>query len=791
MSGLQWIHRLSRWLVLLAALPFLAILLLMVAAYLLGVRVHGLEWRDGSVVTHWHWLQDDCEAMRGEQLRIVQWRPVTITMDRLALTDCNIFPETRPAPDLADTIATRLNAGVALPWTPAFHLTIEQLALPDWPPLMVTVGHEAGRWRAWVRHQSSETAVTYDHASGNWTVRGELQAEEIVPDLRGRLRFEGQGRWLAEQFEGSLRALGQELGYQDQPHRADATFEVGMIDRQWQLQASLTAPLALGAGWRLQAREALRASGSLAGVDTVNLNLSAEGPQGAMALVLDTDGAGEAQARLTGQVAGYRLTGDWRGRIRTAGPTGEPAVLKVAAPNLELTLSIPVQTPRTPTWAIEAPFSGRYGNSPFNGVVTARQVGVVWEGAIRGQFRLPFYGQGGQTDVALPWRRQDGLWFLGAGSRIAIAQGLIGKTLVKPVSITTNQSLKLENGGLVGTMKIDAEGAVAARWMLPAVTGQADITGRQGRSRWQIPQWRSEVNLTAALDGAGATGAVKIASPLSAAMSRGLGFTLQSGRLSGEGSWQWRDQWRLQGVMQVKDLILDWGGILASGGTGAAQLRMRDGALTLISAGPITLAELNVGTPFRNIRMQLETDLATWRATDVYAEVLGGQLRALALHWPSARAQPVEIHRIDLAEVVKLHSDPVVQLDGRVKGVLPLRLGQDFIILQDGRLTNDGPLSLRVLPSAGATAMGEANQAVQLALETLSILNIHDFQADLAMASDGWLDGKVAIRGVNPERGNLPVVFNYTHQENVLDLLRSLRIGHEVSRPLMDRRQQR
>jgi hypothetical protein len=55
------------------------------------------------------------------------------------------------------------------------------------------------------------------------------------------------------------------------------------------------------------------------------------------------------------------------------------------------------------------------------------------------------------------------------------------------------------------------------------------------------------------------------------------------------------------------------------------------------------------------------------------------------------------------------------------------------------------------------------------------------------MARDGWLDGRVTIEGVNPERDNLPVVFNYTHRENMLDLLRSLRIGDEVSRPVMNR----
>lgn len=786
MSGLQWIRRPRPWLILLAAMPLLALLLAMIA-YVYGVRVQGLHWRDGQVVADWQWRQNDCEAARGEQLRVMGWRPLTLTMARLTLTDCHA-PETQLAQSLADTLAARLKAGVLLPWTPAFHLTVEQLSVSDWPPLAVTVRQEAQCWQARVRHQDSEATVTYDHASGHWTAQGELPAEEILPDLRGRLRFTGQGRWLAGEFAGSLQVLGRELGHQDQPQRADATVEIRVVDQQWQLQAALAAPLALGADWRIEAREALRASGSWAGVDTLNLNLLAAGPQGAMTLVLDSDGVGEARGQLTGQVAGYRLTGDWRGQIRAAGLTGEPARLKMTGSDLELALSIPVGTFRAPTWGTEAPFSGHYGTCSFNGVITARQERDAWTGLIQGQLRLPFYDQGGQVDAALPWQRQNGQWFLGADGRVTVAQGLIGKTLIKPILITARQPSKLGATGLVGAMKIDAEGVMAARGVLPAVTGQVTLAGRQGQGRLQIPQWRSDLHLTAMLDNAGATGTVKIASPLSAAMSRGLGVTLQRGQFSGEGSWQWRDQWRLQGTMQVKDLGLDWGGILAAGGTGAAQVRMRDGVLTLTSTGPITLAELDVGTPIRNIRLGLETDLATWRATDVYAEVLGGHLQAPALQWPSARQQPVEIRRIDLAEVVKLHRNPVVQLEGRVEGALPLQLGQDFIIVQGGRLANDGPLSLRVLPSAGATTMGQANQAVQLALDTLSSLKVHAFQADLSMAPDGWLDGKVTIEGVNPERDNLPVVFNYTHRENVLDLLRSLRIGDEVSRPLMERR---
>ena len=225
MSGFLWIRRPRRWPILLAALPLLAVLLLAMIAYARGVRVQGLDWRDGLVVVDWQWRQNDCEAVRGEQLRVIGWRPVTLAMARLTLTDCHA-PGTKLDQNLADTIAARLKAGVLLPWTPAFHLTVEQLSVSDWPPLAMTVSQEAQRWQARARHQDSEATVAYDHASGDWTARGELRAEEILPDLRGRLHFEGHGRWLAGQFEGALQVLGRQLGYQDQPQRADATFEI-------------------------------------------------------------------------------------------------------------------------------------------------------------------------------------------------------------------------------------------------------------------------------------------------------------------------------------------------------------------------------------------------------------------------------------------------------------------------------------------------------------------------------------------------------------------------------------
>ncbi|KZE35114.1 intermembrane phospholipid transport protein YdbH family protein [Crenobacter luteus] len=502
----------------------------------------------------------------------------------------------------------------------------------------------------------------------------------------------------------------------------------------------------------------------------------------------------QGRLELTGRTAGHALSGAWQGRIDAAGPAGEPARLTVSGTDLLLSLHLPVAGLRAPHWPVHARFSGRYRGAPLSGTLSARHERGRWEGVVEGSVRSPLHSRGGTVSVSARWHGRETQWFLASGSRATVAEGLIGDVLLKPVVVSAVTPLRLTPTGASGTLRLDTDGAVAARWGLPAVTGQVAIAGRQGRARLRVPAWQTELALTATRVGSGrktgAEGTLEIATPLSAAMSRGLGVTLQQGRLEGQGRWQWRDELRLQGDVSVSGLALDWGSIRASGGKGRVHIERRDDGLSLSSNGPVTLAELQVGTLLRDVRMTVQSDLSTWHFTDVQAGVLGGRLEAAALQWPSLRYQPVTISRIDLAEVAALQNDPepTVRLAGRVGGVLPLRLTKDSLALQGGRLSHEGPLLLKVRPSAGVGAIKDSHHTAGLALNALSELAIHDLQARLDMSPDGWLDAAVTIKGQNPQQGSLPVILNYTHRENVLELLRSLRIGDEISRRIMERK---
>lgn len=493
---------------------------------------------------------------------------------------------------------------------------------------------------------------------------------------------------------------------------------------------------------------------------------------------------------LSGQAAGQHLAGSWRGRLDAAGPSGEPVRLQVSSRELKLSAALPVAGVRAPAWPLAATFSGRYGDYPLSGTLSARRTGESWQGQARVDSRMPFYDQGGELSLAMPWLLRSGLWQAQPGTRLDISEGLKRGLLIKPVALTATTPVRPAPGGLQGELALTAGGLVAARAGIPALTGPISLNGRQGQARLQVADWQSQLQLTAALPaGQAASGRLTLDTPLVEAMSKGLGFTLKQGRLNATADWRWRDSLTASGEAQVSGLGMDWGGIVATGGQGRLRFRHGPEGTLLDSLGALTLDQLDIGTPVTGISLVLGSDLKDWRFSDMSASVLGGRVSASALHWPAAEHQVVTLSGIDLARVAALQNQesPPVQLAGTVGGSLPLLLGRDSVSLREGELRNEVPLSLQVMPTAGVAAMSQSNRAVQLAMDTLSNLLVSDFRAAMSMAPDGWLDAAVTIKGVSAQPNRQPVVLNYTHRENVLELLRSLRIGDEISQQVMDR----
>ncbi len=848
------------WPLWLALLPLLLSALAVLAAHVAGLRVQGAGWNHGPTLALWQLYKSDCLSLQGEGMSLSALRSLRIDLDHLDLHGCEAAPSELKPP----------------PWTPAFDLHVSRFVTAGLPPLTLDVRQREQRWHVVAAHAESRLTADYDRQDGLWQLAGTVQARHLQPELLGQLVLTGAGHWRADRLDGKARVQGTALGAAGRPQRADAWLDAGLSGRAWTLDAGLSAPLALPAGWQLSSDKAVHASGDFEALTGLQADLRAQGPQGQARLLLSGDqGLAGGQGRLSlsgrelagtlplrwqgrtltlapaglmlpqalqltlptavviplaasghvslplllhyqglklsstdsvlawgegdwswqgalalsGQHSGLLLDARWQGRAGPQGLSGPPLRLRADGRGLALTAELPVNGIRAPGWPLLATFRGRYGDYPLQGSLSARRQGGLWLGELQALSRLALYDKGGALDLRLPWQLRDAVWQASPGARLNVAEGLKGTLLVKPLSITARTPLQPAQGGLRGELNLAAGGLVAARAGVPALTGTVTLAGREGRAQLLVGDWQSRIGLVASADDKGAHGSATVDTPLLEAMSKGLGFTLKQGQINAAADWTWRDALALDGSATIAGLALDWGGIKASGGQGRLRLGLRGSQVTLASEGPLTVAELDVGTAVTQISLGLNGDLSSWQFSDVSAHVLGGLVSAPALHWPAADYQTISLAGIDLARVVALQGQdsPPVQLDGTVAGELPVQLGKTSLSLRNGSVHNEVPLTLRITPSAGVTAMSQSNRAVQLALDTLSHMLVSDFHARLDMAADGWLDAAVTIKGDSVQPNRQPVVLNYTHRENVLELLRSLRMSDEISQQFMDR----
>ncbi|HEX5677543.1 MAG TPA: YdbH domain-containing protein [Alcanivorax sp.] len=659
---------------------------------------------------------------------------------------------------------------------------------------------------------------------GNVTVRGQWQGDDwrlragldeplavgagwvVSPGQDLQARGEGaaltraDGRLVASGPQGravlSLSSDAARLG-QGQGSLSLSEGLSGDIEFRWRDGQVVVSPFEVGGlaeGLTVRLREAVSAPLAMRGQASVPLSLawqdlSLSTTESALAW-RPNDLQWRGAVTLEGRWQGYRVSGGWRGDAGPTGVHGGPARVRLESSDLDVTARLPVDGLRPPRWPFQASVEGRYRSVPFRGVLTGALGDGVWAGRIEASGEhfyslVPALGQGGPVTAKGRWRWRENLSLL-AGSRLSVGGTVSGTRLVKPVTLRVSEPLVIGDGGPTGALAIRAEGLVAERWTLPPVTGTARLDGAAFSADLSVAQWGTRLSMSGRQGSAGLSGTLRGQSPLVPAMSRGLPVTTRAGELVLDGRWHWRDAFEIKGTLHGDGLALNWGSIEARGLDGELALAWRQGQAPRIhSLAPLTLATLDVGVPVTEVRMGVDTDLDQWRFQDISAQVLGGEIRAPRLVWPSPVWQPVVLTGIELSQLAALQGKAVVSLTGEVGGYIPLRLGRDSVAVRNGRLANETPLSLALLPAAGTQAMAESNRAVSIALEALNPLRVEHLSAEVDMAADGWLDAAVHIRGRNPQRNGLPVVFNYTHKENVLELLRSLRIGERITDRVM------
>ncbi|WP_034946535.1 YdbH family protein [Erwinia oleae] len=203
--------------------------------------------------------------------------------------------------------------------------------------------------------------------------------------------------------------------------------------------------------------------------------------------------------------------------------------------------------------------------------------------------------------------------------------------------------------------------------------------------------------------------------------------------------------------------------------------------------GPVSLRIKEIKNQFalHNITADLQ-GWYPWRArqplrlSNVAVDVLGGKISMESLQMPQTEAAMLRLSNIDLSEVVAAVKPKQIAMSGKINGALPLWLNHSQWLVKEGWLANSGPLTIR-LDKDFADALSQNSIAAGAALDWLRYMEISRSWATLDLDNLGGLTMKAQVEGTSRfSDKNQRVSLNYTQQENLFQLWRSLRFGDNL-----------
>ncbi|WP_031519292.1 YdbH family protein [Siccibacter colletis] len=166
--------------------------------------------------------------------------------------------------------------------------------------------------------------------------------------------------------------------------------------------------------------------------------------------------------------------------------------------------------------------------------------------------------------------------------------------------------------------------------------------------------------------------------------------------------------------------------------------------------------------------------------SDVSVEALGGTITMQQLRMPQHDAALVRVNNISTSELVSAVNPKQFTLSGPVSGALPLWLEHPQWIIKDGWLANPGPMTLR-LDKDTADAIANDNVAAGAAINWLRYMEISRSWTRIDLDNLGALRLQASITGTGKVQGKSSTVhLNYSHEENLFTLWRSLRFGDNL-----------
>ncbi|GGB50721.1 hypothetical protein GCM10011502_24810 [Oceanisphaera marina] len=239
---------------------------------------------------------------------------------------------------------------------------------------------------------------------------------------------------------------------------------------------------------------------------------------------------------------------------------------------------------------------------------------------------------------------------------------------------------------------------------------------------------------------------------------------------------------------RLQDGQLGYRDMLAERVTAKLQLSWSKQGLQSLGPQAVSIDKLNVGIPITDIHAALH-----WRAqgpwlSGLTAQALGGQLALSPMALSATPTGELHASNISLEQILSYANVNGLTGQGQLHGRLPFAF-DGGISVTHGRVHSDqGWVSYQANDQLVAT--GETNMSLGLTLGLLSDLRYDRLTATISMARTGEATIDSSLHGRAPVMGKMhPVNFNYHHQENLLQLLASLRFAQDLSERLPARLQ--
>ncbi len=244
------------------------------------------------------------------------------------------------------------------------------------------------------------------------------------------------------------------------------------------------------------------------------------------------------------------------------------------------------------------------------------------------------------------------------------------------------------------------------------------------------------------------------------------------------------------GELSLENVDGKFGEYLVNGLAYSPQFALNSAKLQL-TPGNLSINNVFTGVSIDNVSAVIQSEGTVNIAKEITGELLGGSfiIDKIALSTED-QAFNLGLNNINLATLLQIQESagvqgPGITVSGNIGGNIPLRLDQGEISIDDGQLANLGPGWLKIRGNAAFESLKQTQPEISSQLSVLENLQYETLTSSLNMQPDGLVNLSMQIQGTNPDV-NEKINFNYSHEQNVFTLLKSLRLADEIKNKVDD-----